>query len=389
MSAHPDVALFIDPFSHRFERDRLFEPETDAANGENILAPWVYLRDWFAERGIAVHTADRLPPNGGGRRTRNLFVSFGLRGRYRALAKRPDVILSAFFAFESPIVEPDLYRELPRVQRHFKRLYTFTDAGSLRPYLPTAIRSAEFRIPSPLTGVREDLWSNRDRRFLVMINHNKLPAARRNELYTERMRAVEFFARTDEIHLYGKGWDGPSYQMGIGWVPGRLQHLLRAVQGGLERLRPAPLLRAARRVYRGVVPSKLETLSRYTFSLCFENVVLNGWVTEKIFDCFAAGNIPVYWGAADIDRYVPSECFIDMRRFKNYTELRSFLRSLSAAEIEAYRNGGRAFLGSPAFRPFQKEAFVELVARLVEEDGGVQLERRVETSERIGAVALS
>lgn len=388
MNARSDVALFIDPFSHHFERDRLFEPETEVANGENILAPWVYLRDWFADRGVPVHTADRLPPDGGGC-SRNLFVSFGLRRRYRAVAGRPDVILSAFFAFESPVVEPDLYDELPRLQRHFKRLYTFADAGSLRPYLPAAIRSAEFRIPSPLEAVREDLWCNRDRRFLVMINHNKLPAIRRNELYTERMRAVEFFARTDEIHLYGKGWDGPSYQMGIGWVPGRLQHLLRAVQGGWERFRPSPLLRAARRVYRGAVPSKLETLSRYTFSLCFENVVLNGWVTEKIFDCFAAGNIPVYWGAADIDRYVPPECFIDMRRFKSYAELRSFLRSLSATEIEAYRDRGRAYLASSAFRPFRKEAFVELVARIVEEDGGVQLRRREPPSIRIGAVTLS
>ena len=387
MSAHSGVALFIDPFSHHFERDRLFEPASDSANGENILAPWMYLRDWFAERGVAVHTADRLPAAGGG--LRNLFVSFGQRQRYREVAGRADVVLSAFFAFESPVVEPDLYAELPLVQRRFKRLYTFTDAGSLRPYLPAAIRSTEFRIPSPLQGVREDLWGNRDRRFLVMINHNKLPAIRLNELYTERMRAVEFFARTDEIHLYGKGWDGPSFQMGIGWMPGRFQHLHRAVQHGWEQLRPAPLLRAARRVYLGAVPSKLKILSQYTFSLCFENTVLNGWVTEKIFDCFAAGNIPVYWGAPDIERYVPPDCFIDMRRLKGYAELREFLRSLSHTEIETYRNRARAYLASPAFGPFKKEAFVEVVARLVEEDGGVRLERRVGRSERIGAVALS
>lgn len=387
MSGPGDVALFIDPFSRHFERDRLFEPETEVANGENILAPWVYLRDWFAKRGVAVHTADRLPAAGSG--TRNLFVSFGQRKRYRAAAERADVVLSAFFAFESPVVEPDLYKELPRVQRHFRRLYTFADAGSLRPYLPVAIRSTEFRIPSPLEGVREDLWRNRDRRFLVMINHNKLPAIRRNELYVERMRAVEFFARTDEIHLYGKGWDGPSYQMGVGWIPGPLRRLHWAMQCRWDRFRPAPLLRAARRVHLGTVPSKLDALSQYTFSLCFENVVLNGWVTEKIFDCFAAGNIPVYWGAADIERYVPTECFVDMRCFTDYTELRRFLRSLDHAQIEAYRDRGRAYLASPAFRQFRKEAFVELVAQLVEEDGGVRLERRVEKSKRIGAAALS
>ena len=47
-------------------------------------------------------------------------------------------------------------------------------------------------------------------------------------------------------------------------------------------------------------------------------MVLERWITEKIFDCFYAGTIPVYLGAPDVARWLPPECFIDMRRFGGY-----------------------------------------------------------------------
>lgn len=55
-----DITLFIDPFSPHFQQDALFSINNDRLSGDDILAPYVYLRDWFVERGIRVHTADRL-----------------------------------------------------------------------------------------------------------------------------------------------------------------------------------------------------------------------------------------------------------------------------------------------------------------------------------------
>ena len=370
--ASRDITLFIDPFSYHFVRDKLFDVRVTSAIGENLSAPWVYLRDWFARRGLEVHTADYLLQDQY-RSSQNVFVSFGLRRRCRAVAGRPDVQLSAFFAFESPAVEPALYRGLADVQRRFKRVFTFTDAHSLQPFLRAPLESQIFRKPSPVESVREDLWARSDRKFLMMINNNRLPAIDSNELYTERMRAIEYFSRTDEIDLYGKGWDAPSYQMGIGWMPGTLQILMRKAQTAWRRIRPVPALLAARRVYKGTVPSKLEALSRYTFSICFENAALNGYLTEKIFDCFAAGTVPVYQGAPDIETLVWPECFIDMRKFADYGELASFLKSRSANEVARCREAGRAFLASADFKPFTKQAFTERLARVIEDDTGVRL----------------
>ncbi|MGH9685848.1 MAG: glycosyltransferase family 10 domain-containing protein [Candidatus Acidiferrales bacterium] len=367
-----DVMLLIDPFSRHFERNALFNEEVDRRNGASILAPWTYLRDWFAARGIPVHTADCFL-RGEADASKFVYVSFGLLNHYRAIARRPGVLASAFFEFESPVITPDQYEEIPELQKYFKRIFTFTDAQALAPFLRAPLQSELFHLPYPHDGVNEELWSRRDRKFLIMMNHNKLPAVYWHELYTERMRAVQYFARWNEIDLYGLGWDGPSYQMGWARMPGSLQKVRRELQKQWQRLAPVPLLETARRVYRGSSISKLDTISQYKFMFCFENVVLKGWVTEKIFDCLVTGTIPIYWGATDVDTFVPPDCFIDMRQFESYDELRRFLKSLDEKSIEEYREKGRAYLCSPQFQPFTKQAFVDIMARLVEEDAGVQL----------------
>jgi hypothetical protein len=277
---------------------------------------------------------------------------------------------AAFFAFECPIVEPNLYLELDEVRAVFRYLYSFSDGESLRPFLRESLDFRQFRLPQPFDGVHEHVWSRRDRRFLTMINANKLPRLYVEELYTERLRAVEYFDRYGEIDLYGVGWDGPPYQMGETRIPGSVRRLQRAARIRWERLRPPtdPLRVACARAYRGPARSKPETLGAYTFAICFENMTLNGWVTEKIFDCLRVGTVPVYLGAPDIDRWVPQDCYIDMRRFSDYDALRDHLHALTPRDVDAYREAGREYFGSDNYRPFTRQAFSELVGELIDED---------------------
>lgn len=375
MTRPSDIALFIDPFTYHYEHDKLFDIEGDKLGGDSNLAPFVYLRDWFTNRGIRVHTADRLEC-GEISAAKNVLLSFGMRNRYRKLAKRPDVILSAFFAFEGPIVEPKLYLELEEVQERFKRVFSFSDAESLAPFLRHSLSCGRFALPQAFESVHDEIWRREDRGFLVMINGNKKPALQVGELYSERMRAVEFFGRTGEIDLYGVGWDGPAYVLGKPRWPGTLLKLHRNLQKQWQRFQPDPLLEASRRAYKGVAISKSETLGSYTFSICFENQILNGWVTEKIFNCFFTGTVPIYLGAPDIESYVPKECFIDMREFSDYEKLRRHLKSLRPAEIKRYKENARDYLSSEQYKPFTKIAFTELIARVVERDTGVALQRQ-------------
>jgi hypothetical protein len=208
-----------------------------------------------------------------------------------------------------------------------------------------------------------------------MINVNKVPRLNLHELYTERLKAVAFFRQYDEVDLYGRGWDGPPFRTGETWVPSlgrRASHRLRRAANRVLGTRD-PLLARAREAYRGPAENKAETLGAYTFALCFENMILEGWITEKLFDCLFAGTIPIYWGAPDIDRWVPRECFIDMRCFADYAELRSFLHDLTPDEADAYREAGRAYLESARFWPFSKAALAETFLSLVEQDAGLRL----------------
>lgn len=81
-------------------------------------------------------------------------------------------------------------------------------------------------------------------------------------------------------------------------------------------------------------------------------MAMDGYITEKIIDCFYAGTIPLYLGAPDIDKYIPKDCYIDCRDFKSWTEMLEKITSMPASEIEAKREAGRSYLRSPEGRRF-------------------------------------
>jgi hypothetical protein len=373
MARSRSVALFLDPLSYHLEGDRLFDTANAPTAGEQILEPYVHLRAWLAERGVATHTADLLERGDVEPSELNLYATMGMRTRYRSLSRRQDTVLSAFFVNECPIVEPRLFAELDSVDAHFRRMYSFAGDAAMRPFLRKPVSFQPFRFPYPFDGVIEEAWRRDERGFLAIINGNKVPRLQTDELYSERLRAVAHFETYGEIDLYGVGWDGPPFRVGETRVPRSVRRLGYLVERRWDRLRPGrdPLLAAARRAYGGPVESKSATLSRYRFAICFENMVMQGWVTEKIFDCLVAGTIPVYLGAPDIDDWVDPECFVDMRRFSGYEELRDYLHGLSPAELRAYREAGREYFRTPRFRPFTKHAFAEIFGRIVAEDAGV------------------
>ena len=66
--------------------------------------------------------------------------------------------------------------------------------------------------------------------------------------------------------------------------------------------------------YKGCSPfcqddTKHRWISRYRYSLAFENGVLDGYFTEKWNDVLMAHTMPIYWGAPDIGKYFPEKSF--------------------------------------------------------------------------------
>jgi hypothetical protein len=242
--APADVALYVDPPSYHFLGDKLFDASTAAQHGDDIQAPSAAIRDVFAQAGIPVHTADLLPATPDGRR--NVYVSLGRVPDYRALAARSDVVLSAHLILECPIVEPSLYAALPDSARYVRRIFTFCDTEALLPFTKVAVATTPYVWPQCRDGVHEDIWRRTDRGFLAMINANKLPRLYDRELYTERLRAVEYFNRYGEIDLYGKGWDRMPHRVGKTRVPWTARLAYRAVWEAWQHVAPNRLFKAAR-----------------------------------------------------------------------------------------------------------------------------------------------
>lgn len=80
---------------------------------------------------------------------------------------------------------------------------------------------------------------------------------------------------------------------------------------------------------------KIAVLSNYKFYLAFENLAVDDYVSEKVFEGLVAGAVPVYRGAASIRRFMPADdSFIDANALSP-KQLADLLKSL-ATDSKAY-----------------------------------------------------
>jgi hypothetical protein len=180
--------------------------------------------------------------------------------------------------------------------------------------------------------MKEPLVAFEKKKFAVLINANKKSSVP-NELYSERKKVIDFYQQhyPSEFDLYGRGWE-----------------------------------KNALSVYKGPVDDKIACLSQYKFCICYENSSDQpGYVTEKIFDSFAAGIVPLYWGAPNITDYVPENCFIDRRHFQDDEAVYRFMNNMSKETYEGYIANIRAFLVSDKAQLFSGDTFVSLCLKIV------------------------
>lgn len=319
-------AAFIDPSSEHFLDDRLFDTGNARLNRDGTLLPFARLREHLAARGIALHTADKLR-DGSERRDLNHYWSLGLVDGHKAFAGDPDIRLRGFILLEPPLVQADMYAALPMLTSVFEEVYVHNTEGD--GYALDGVARDRLRKlywPQPYGDVLPQYWGRAERlNKLVAIAGNHNPGRRRPELYSERIKAIAALSSRQGIDLYGRGWERWWSRQSAWWPYWR--HRVELVAN-----------------YHGSCASKWETLSRYRYCLCFENMPMRGYLTEKLFDCLYAGTVPVYWGAPDIEAMVPPQAYIDMRQFRSYTEMYEYVTRLGDAQWQQMREVGREFM---------------------------------------------
>ena len=113
------------------------------------------------------------------------------------------------------------------------------------------------------------------------------------------------------------------------------------------------------------MPGKMQVLKNYKFALAYENANINGYITEKLWDCFVLGVVPVYWGPDNITDYVPADCFIDRRRFADDAEVLAFIHAMTKEEWEGYIERADAFLQTETARLFTPKNYARTIGEAV------------------------
>jgi hypothetical protein len=346
-----------------FYQNRVFDPQAVRAmrpSLQPIALPWLEVHTRCRDLGVPLVTADQvfqsdLDPH------QVLLVAYDWTPDAARLVSQ-GAHPAALVSFEPPVIGWELYYHLPRVSSHFP--HTFLFGGAERRVHPfSQFHHLYFPQTWPPHRPIRQAWSNR--RLLAMINSNKalaraddLPrwldyprevSAKRlvaglryrpilRDCYSMRLRAIEAFTSCDGFDLYGEGWE----------------HRHPAVKPKEHA--------AALRAYRGTVADKYRMLANYRFALVIENSRFAGYVSEKLFDCFFAGCVPIYRGAPDVARFVPKTAFIDADEFPNWGALERYLYCMEQREWRSYVEAAEAFLLSPAFECFSATRFATDVA---------------------------
>jgi hypothetical protein len=334
---------------------------------------------WLASRGVQSVTADvfleeHRPPGP------VACLSIEQTQYTSAVLSTPGVVPAVCTSHESPIMNVSFYQGIPRLSDCYHHLFLWpgtrarVTGGSVfheaswpypdmtPPHVPqewsgrrflSLVSSCKraFAWPRPLIAVRSPRESARALRDSMRMATLRLRDPWfRSELYLERLRAIRHFSRRSDFDLYGRGWTDETSLL-PGWAAS-----------------------AVARCYRGEIPplDKTRVLSGYRFAICFENTSFEGYITEKIFDCFVAGCIPVYSGAPDIADAVPSEAFISATDFRSYGALDRHLRGMTAAVAEGHLEAARAFMASPAADRFSQARFVETLGSVLLETLGAR-----------------
>ena len=353
-----------------FHQDRVFDPDAVRSlrpSLQPMALPWLHVHTGARQRGLRLLTADRVAAEGIDPR-RVLLVAYDWTPEAAALLER-GARPAALLSFEPPVIAWSLYVQLPRLSARFPHVFLFE--GARARVAPSArFHPLRFPLGCPPPQLPRVPWG--ERRFLAMVNSNKALAHplslgrwfdRPREVslkralatlayppigddrYRERLRAIAAFAQASDFDLYGEGW----------------QHRHPAIGPRLHAL--------AQRAYRGPIQDKLGVLSGYRFALVIENTRFPGYISEKLFDCLFAGCVPIYDGAPDVARVVPSEAFVDRRQFADYVDLERYLRGMSERDARRYLDAGRAFLCTAAFERFCAQSFAHELVDVITQVG--------------------
>jgi len=303
------------------------------SNRDNSFYPYFKLKDSFLEQGFDLSTYDINSIE-----TSEIVIYNDMP---KVLPKQQDIKKSYLLLFESELIKPENWE----IEKHnyFHKIFTWDDRiVDNKKYF-----KINFSHLFP-KSINKDL--SKKENLCTLMARNK-SAEHPLELYSKRVEAIRWFEANhpEEFNFYGMGWD--EYIAKNKYI----RYILKITK--LNKL-----FKPKFTSYKGKVVSKKETLVKYKFAICYENARdIDGYITEKIFDCFFAGCIPVYWGAGNITEHIPDNCFIDKRKFDSYEKLYEFMITMTDERYLQYLDDIEIFLNSDKNNQYCTEYFADTI----------------------------
>jgi len=314
-----------------YQNNKLFDLSDSIINRDNCMYPFFLLKEKLKENGYDLSTQDI-----------NTIKESEIVIYNEMPQKLPDdedIGKSYLLLFESELIRPDNWNI--DKYKYFHKIFTWKDD------IVDNKKYFKFNFAQNIPNTIDKDLSKKEN-FCTLIAGNK-KVNHPLELYSKRVEAIRWFEKNhpEDFEFYGIGWD-------------RYTHPNKYIRYALDKSKISILFKPNFKNYRGKVDSKKEVLQNYKFAICYENARdIPGYITEKIFDCFFAGCIPVYWGANNITEHIPKECFIDKRNFETYKELYDFMKSIDEEEQIGYLDNIEKFLNSDKIYQFSSEHFAE------------------------------
>lgn len=312
------IKIAIVPFHTGMDNNVIFDKDNKYSNSDDLITPYYYIKQEYEKKGISVNTLDQYD------KLEDVDCVLFFKLDYDELMRciKYKVKRLYYFAWEPEVVDyHHTKKNLIRLATFFDVIYTWNDN------LVNGNKFLKINYPYHFANTIEcpSKESFERRKLLVNISGNKI-SFHHDELYSVRRKVISFYNKRNDTNfsLYGRLWP---------------KHLA---------------------VYKGACSSKKEIYTRFRFALCLENMCnVGGYITEKIFDCFTAGIVPIYWGADNIEKYIPSQCFISYTDFNSIEDLNSFLVDMKYEKYCEYIYNINQYLQSSAKAVFEYMYFVE------------------------------
>ncbi len=81
------------------------------------------------------------------------------------------------------------------------------------------------------------------------------------------------------------------------------------------------------------IATKYEASKNSIFALCFENDLYPGYVTEKLIEAYACGNIPLYWGLFEKDSVINRNSNLNLADFDSIQTFAEHVISLKKSDL--------------------------------------------------------